>query len=250
MCNKHPSDWFDSSDVVTWLLHQTCNNIEELQPLYFSQGKDFCNRIQATKTYKNFLGNSEHRNAFMAVLQQPEQQDLEQLYSARASQPDDQSGNLALTGKLLDFQQDLRKRQLASRNAMNSIKSSALEEVEQEREVAFQVEEEREIQRPRRMRALQYQGLHEAIRNFVSTGVLGGIEGFTRASSCLERTKVRMKYGIDASQLLGHLYVSTEFLRTVDLKKKGFSDNFTVSHALRGSPKKILWTNIATFSGR
>jgi hypothetical protein len=183
----------------------------------------------------------------MAILQQPEQQDLEQLYSARASQPDVQSGNLALTGKLLDFQQDLRKRQLASRNAMNSIKSSALEEVEQEREVAFQVEEEREVQRPRRMRALQYPGLHEAIRNFVSTGVLSGKEGFTRASSVLETTKVRMKYGIDASQLLGRLYVSIEFLHTVDLKKKGFSDNFTVSH---GTPKKILWTNIATFSGR
>lgn len=62
----------------------------------------------------------------MAVLQQLGQQDLEDLYSAKASQSDVQTGNLALTGKLLDFQQDFRKRRLASRNAMNSIKSSAL----------------------------------------------------------------------------------------------------------------------------
>ncbi|KUL85151.1 hypothetical protein ZTR_06218 [Talaromyces verruculosus] len=227
VCNKRPGDWFDSSDVVTWLLHQTCNNIEDLQPLYFSQGRDFCNRIQAAKTYEGSLTSSDHRKAFMAVLQQPELQDLEDLYSAKAPQPDVQSGNLALTGKLLDFQQDLRKRRLASRNAMNSIKSSALEEVEQEREVAFQVEEEREVQRPRRMPARQYPGLHEAIRNFVSTGVLSGEEGFTNAASVFEKTKVRRKYEIDASQLLNCLYVSREFLYTVELKKKMFSDNFT-----------------------
>jgi hypothetical protein len=192
--------------------------------------------MQAAKTYKKFLSSSDHRKAFMEVLQQPEQQDLEDLYSAKVLQPDVHSSKLALTGKLLDFQQDLRKRQLASRNAINSIKSSALEEVEQEREVAFQVEEEREVQRPRRMRALHYPGLHEAIRTFVSTGNLSGEGGFTEASSVLFGTKARMKYGIDANQLLGHLYVSREFLYTVELKKKMFSDNFTVS-SNRGSPR-------------
>lgn len=238
VCNKRPRDLFDSSDVVTWLLHQTCNNIEELQPLYLSQGKDFCHRMQAAKTYKDFLHNPFHQEAFMEVLQQPEQQNLEQLYSPRASHPGETvQSSLGLTGQLVAFQKDLRKRQLASKDAFSYAKSSALEEVEQEREVAFQVEEEREVQRPQRMRALQFAGLHKTIRDFVTTGVLFGQEGYTKATTVLERTKVGTKYGDHISRLLSNLYVSIEFLRTVRTKDKTVLDNYTVSSNYTISPK-------------
>ncbi|RAO65870.1 uncharacterized protein BHQ10_001882 [Talaromyces amestolkiae] len=240
VCNKRTRDLFDSSDVVTWLLHQTCNNIEELQPLYLSQGKDFCNRMQAAKTYKDFLVNRFHQEAFMEVLQQPEQQNLEQLYRPGISPSSEISqSNLGLTGQLVAFQKDLRKRQLASKDAFSYAKSSALEEVEQEREVAFQVEEEREVQRPSRMRALQFAGLHKTIREFVTTGALFGQEGYTKATTVLERTKVGTKYGNHISRLLGHLYVSTEFLRTVRTKDKDILDNYT------RPVNWILWSEVS-----
>jgi hypothetical protein len=196
VCNKCPRDSLDSSDVVTWLLHQTCNNIKELQPLYLSQGKDFCNQIQVAKTYKDFLVNRFHQEAFIEVLQQPEQQNLEELYSPRATHPGGTvQSNPGLTGQLVAFQRDLRKRQLASKDASNYAKSSAFEEIKQEREVAFQVEEEREVQRPQRMRALQFAGLHKTIRDFVTTGMLFRQEGYTKATTTLERTKLGTKYG-------------------------------------------------------
>ncbi|EED24515.1 conserved hypothetical protein [Talaromyces stipitatus ATCC 10500] len=244
VCNKRPNDRFDSSDVVTWLLHQTCNNIEELQPLYLSQGKDFCNRMQAARTYKDFLISSRHREAFLAVLQQPEQQDLERLYSPKTAHldenmPSSDSTGLILTGKLVSFQQDLTKRRSASSNAFSSVKSSALEEVEQEREVAFQVEEERELQRPQRMRALQFSGLHKTIRDFVATGILSGQEGYTMASTALKRTKIGSKYGDYASRLISHLYLSIEFLRTVKTRNKTSLDNFT------RPVNWILWSEVS-----
>jgi hypothetical protein len=48
---KSSEDKIDSYDVVCWLLEQTCSGIEQLQPLYYSQGIDFCRRTQAALSY-------------------------------------------------------------------------------------------------------------------------------------------------------------------------------------------------------
>lgn len=81
VCKKRQSDRLDASHVVTWLLDQTCANNQELQTLYFAQGRDFCRRTHAATTWSNFLTQMKHRNAYMAVLQQPERQGLEELYA-------------------------------------------------------------------------------------------------------------------------------------------------------------------------
>ncbi|PLN81321.1 hypothetical protein BDW42DRAFT_169211, partial [Aspergillus taichungensis] len=59
-CGKEPNNQIDSSHVITWLLHQTCRNLEEMQPLYFAQGINFCRRVQASQTNKGFLTNYQH----------------------------------------------------------------------------------------------------------------------------------------------------------------------------------------------
>lgn len=232
VCMKSRNDKFDSSHIVTWLLHQTCNSIEELQPLYFSQGKDFCRRVQAASTYGNFLTHSSHREAFMAVLEQPEQQTLEQIYSPRTSHPDDADSYMvpiSLSGKLATFDKELKQRQSDSRIFNGSLKSTAFEQVEQEREVAYQVEEEREVQRPQRLEALRFPGLHTSIRDFLIMGYLSGTDGYAKASEVLERTKIVREYGVQPSLLLRHLYVSAEFLRTIKTKDKTMHDNYIVS---------------------
>ena len=45
---KMSGDPITSYDVVHWLLEQTCVQIEQLQPLYISQGNDFCRRAQVS----------------------------------------------------------------------------------------------------------------------------------------------------------------------------------------------------------
>ncbi|KAK5705789.1 hypothetical protein LTS12_028255, partial [Elasticomyces elasticus] len=239
VCSRRSFDRLDSSHVITWLLDQTCTTNQELQSLYFAQGKDFCQRTQAAKTWSNFLTNPEHRDAYMEVLRQQERQDLE-LYSSEQTSQKTNVKSVELTGKLGDFEKNLQQRQHWS---YGSVQSSALEEVEQEREVAFEVEEEREVQRPRRLPALRFPGLCDAICEFITTGVLSGEDGeggYTKASDMLDSTELGKKYGVQASSLLPRLYVSDEFMRTVGTNnRKELLDNYT------RSVNWVLWSTVS-----
>lgn len=231
VCKKRPSDKLNSTHVVTWLLDQTCTNNQDLQPLYFAQGRDFCRRTQAARTWNQFLSQVKHRDAYMAVLQKTERQGLEELYAPGASFDITKlnSGCVTLSGELRGFEKSIQCQQNQSQHSTSSIRSSALEEVEQEREVAFEIEEEREVQRPCRLPALKFPGLHKAIREFVVTGFLDGKGGYCKASIALDMTKLRQKYSIRPSSLLRRLYISQEFLRTVKTANTGVLDDFTVS---------------------
>lgn len=60
----------DSSDVIYWLMEQTCRGIQLLQPLYISQGMDFCRRVQAGGDNPDCLSDSTQREAYLRVLDQ------------------------------------------------------------------------------------------------------------------------------------------------------------------------------------
>ena len=70
----------DSSHVIHWLLEQTCAANEQLQNLYIAQGSDFCKRTAAEWDNAASLSDIQDRDAYVKVLQHPEQLTLEQLY--------------------------------------------------------------------------------------------------------------------------------------------------------------------------
>ncbi|GLB04652.1 hypothetical protein AtubIFM57258_010668 [Aspergillus tubingensis] len=227
---KNHSDRIDSSNVVYWLLYQTCANNAELEPLFHSQGVDFCRRIQAASEFPDFVQNKTHREKYMEILQQSEQQTLEQLYKPRlCGSSDEERGLLAAlppaTGRVAEFLEQLDHRRSESDLLQSTTTSSALEEVEQEREVAYEIEEEREVQRPQRLKAYGFPGLHPALSHFAKTGQLQGF-GTVTAASVLHGTQLSKKFGIKGSSLLPHLLVSVEFTRTVKSKHKT-GDEFT-----------------------
>ncbi|PIG79920.1 hypothetical protein AARAC_010350 [Aspergillus arachidicola] len=243
---KSVHDSIDSSDVVFWLINQTCNNNRELQPLYLSQGVDFCHRMQASIDHRNFLTNPDHRRLYTERLKRPEQQTLDQLYRPQSQEHGDimslsTAATASFTGGLTSFIDQLRQIYEQS-HAKGSMKNAALEEVEQEREVAFEIEQEREIQRPLIMEAHYYSGLHASIRNFVMTGRLKGNDGYMEAAALLELTDLGRKHGIDAAMLLRSLCVSTEFTRTAVTNKQARNiDNFLrpVNWLLWNSQRKV-----------
>jgi hypothetical protein len=102
-----------------------------------------------------------------------------------------------------------------------------LEEVEQEREVEFQVEEVREVQKAFYHKAHVFPGLHPAISGFVSTGRLCGDVGYERVFDAVSRTSIGSKYGVVGAG--SHLFVSAEFMKTIETDKNDFIDNFLVS---------------------
>ena len=138
LVKKTERDTITSHEVICWLLDQTCNGIEQLLPLYYSQGMDFCRRTQAGLDNSDFLVNTEQRDAYLGSLRQIEQQSLAQLYGVSTKKKPPK----ALTStspQILPFMNELDSRRKAFQDSGAAVHASALQEVEQEREVAYEV---------------------------------------------------------------------------------------------------------------
>lgn len=227
VCEMHEGSIPNSSDVIMWLLEQTCRANEHLQNLYIAQGSDFCRRKNAEWGFTNLFANPQQMIKYASVLQLPERQTLDQLYGCGSLQAEDSSPIGVLFPKLDTFVQSLNHRKRDLNHSLTSTYVSALEEVEQEREIEFQVEEVREVRQPPHRNALVFPGLHASISRFVETGYLNGREGYVQSYMALQSTTVGDKYNVCNTN--SRLYVSSEFMRTVDNKKREPSDNFLVS---------------------
>jgi hypothetical protein len=194
---------------------------------------DFCLRTNAQWNHVKLLTENSHREAYLKVIQHPERQTLEQLYGTTT---DAQPSLLARTrfAELKGFMEELRKQRRAANGNGNDIHSSVLEEVEQEREVEFQVEEVRQVQKPMHYKALTFPGLHTAISHFVKTGDLAGRHGYEHIFEALARTSIGEKYNV--CRTTSRLFISTEFMRSIELRKRVTNDNFLVSP----SPSPLL----------
>ncbi|KAF2647966.1 hypothetical protein K491DRAFT_722967 [Lophiostoma macrostomum CBS 122681] len=221
VCGLKETAKVDSSHVVHWLLEQTCRANEQLQSLYISQGTDFCIRTNAQWMYPRFLTRRDDRDALVEVLQVPEQQTLEQLYGNAGTKSAYLPSAEAMTPVVRTFSKQLSSMRQAVTDNAQAVCSSALEIVEQEREVEFQVEEVREVQRPTHYKPLKFPGLHPVITAFVNTGILDGDEGYLNVFTAISRTAVGQKFEIEGSE--SRVFVSVEFVRTI---KKGPTDSF------------------------
>lgn len=226
---KKIGDRLDSHDVICWLLEQTCSSIEQVQPLFYSHGANFCLRTQAALDSPDFLDNAEQLEAYLSVLRQSERQTLEQLYkpgpkSKPKSKPESFSPDIA------EFMKELNTRRKGFQDTGNAVHGSTLQEVEQEREVAFEVEATREIQKPTHYSPLSFSRIHKEIVQFVKTGILAvGYGGYEQAFVALRQTSLGIKYGIRSEATSSRLFVSKEFTRTVSIPSDRPNDNFLVS---------------------
>lgn len=196
--------------------------------LYFSQGVDFCRRTQASYDNKDYLDDADQRNTYLETLRQIERQTLEQLYDVRT-----QSKSAMGTGKLSPeigaFMKELNIRRKGFQDTGNAVHGSALQEVEQEREVAFEVEAVREVQKPVHYSPLSFDELHRDIISFAKTGRLSaGSAGYEQAFVALRRTALGMKYGISSEATASKLFVSIEFTKTIVVPRGRPNDGFLV----------------------
>ncbi|KAL1616283.1 hypothetical protein SLS56_011484 [Neofusicoccum ribis] len=140
---KENKGHIDSHDVVNWLLEQTCRGIEQLQSLYLSQGLDFCS--EAAAKFPNYLMDSQDRAAYLKEIRCVENQTLEGMY-----QPRQQLGiarileqpSLATAGFLTELAGYNHTLEMVAECTTSHL---ALQEVEQEREVAYEVEAIRKV---------------------------------------------------------------------------------------------------------
>ena len=235
---KNYSHQLDSHDVVCWLLEQTCRSIEQAQPLHYIQGMDYCSRAQAALVNPQFLEDERHRNRLLEVLREEENRKLVSLYRPKPS-----TKALPKSAKfcpeLKGFADDLHDRRKGFCDNGNAVHASALQEVEQEREVAFEVEAVREVHRPRSFSPLPFPGLHKDIFQFVQTGtLLAPSPAYQQVFHALRLTSVGLKFGLRLSSNPSGLFVSTEFPRSVRISMGEVGDvNYIVSDH---SPLSVL----------
>lgn len=123
--------------MVCWVVEQTCAGIEQLNPLYYAQGVDFCRRTQALLDSPELESNAVQRTAYLNSVRQIEQQSLAQLYGARKKVKADEV-SLNANKKLARFMTDLQGRREAFEDSGQAVHGTALQEVEQERETQYE----------------------------------------------------------------------------------------------------------------
>ncbi|KEY64737.1 hypothetical protein S7711_05391 [Stachybotrys chartarum IBT 7711] len=223
--NKTVHQRIDSADVIEWLLHNTCEGIEQLQPLYYSQGVDFCRRMQANLDHAG-LTNKSVREEYVAEIKQEEQQTLQQLYEPKTKTRAPVATS-STNPRLNAFYQELNARRKAFQDTGRAVHASALQEVEQEREVAFEVESVRQVKQPFKYPAHTFPGLHETLEVFARTGRLSAGEvHITAMFAVLARTGLGRKFKVSRHARQPRLFMSTEFERTVKVGTDATGDNF------------------------
>ena len=217
--NKKSTDaHVDSGDVVYWLLEQTCRGIEQLQPLYISQGTDFCRRAEAAMSNPDHLIDPGQRRTYIKTLEQQEHHSLEQLYAPKSSSKSTSSPKTFTCPEISAFMSELQDLRNNFRDTGNAVSASALQEVEQEREIAIEVETVRELPKPSHAIPLPHLPLHRDILSFVNTGwLIMQSPAYEQVFSVLSRTALGAKYSIHASATSSKTYVSADFSKTVVL---------------------------------
>jgi len=208
-------DKIDSRDVIIWLLEQTCCNIEQLQPLYISQGLEYCRR--RLSAYKNMdaVSSVDQRKAYLKVLEQPEHYSLEKLYAPDQkvkARPIDAAGFLDIA----KFVEKLNVVKKGLRNTGDTVQALAHQEVEQEREVQIEVETVREMKKPSHAQPLPQPPLQQEIRSFAETGRLAaGSQAYLQAFAALRQTALGRRLNISDSATKSRLFVTQDFNNTV-----------------------------------
>ncbi|KAI1371939.1 hypothetical protein F4677DRAFT_449941 [Hypoxylon crocopeplum] len=225
LCGKKDSQGVDSYDVIRWLINNTCDGIEELQPLYYSHGTDFCSRIQAAEDFPDFLTNDEHRAAYTNAIKHKERQTLQQLYGAKTKAKSNTT--LKSNPKVENFVKELEARKKAFQDTGQAVHASALREVEQERETENEVETVRQVKKPLVYAPHKFPGLQTDLETFARTGKIpAGSDIFVHVLKALSRTTLGKKYKVNHEISTSQLFVSREFERTVKLVVESANDNF------------------------
>jgi hypothetical protein len=195
---------------------------------------DFCRRTQAALDNPNFLTDPSERQHYIAAIKQNELQTLQDMYEPKVKggkANEFKSSNPSVAA----FAKELKIRRKGFQDTGRAVHGSALQEVEQEREVAFEVEAVRQVKKPVRSDPLSFPGLHRDIEIFARTGRLP-VDSYAiqPVFRLLSRTFLGGKYRVAAKgcHLESRLYVSAEFGKTVKYCAELSRDTFLVSNGI------------------
>jgi hypothetical protein len=191
------------SDVLCWAISETWVDMQRSIPLWAVQGDRFERQIEL---WRNCRGQVEIPQSQAKAFLEDESQTLEQRYRpCRTSTFSPDTGS-----SRTENMQRIRERCRQFNNL--SFTSTQLQE-EQERELAPEIEQERQVQRPSPAQPKSHH-LHKHVLSFVSTGVLNTLStAFLPAFDVLGDTSAARH--LDISQFPRGLLVTIDFAETV-----------------------------------
>ena len=210
---KRDSD-IDGYDVVAWSLEQSCLSIERSQPLRVLQGLNYHGRQKTMAAFarkypkfKDVTNETDARKPLILAFREKEEQRLADLYAPAALK------HSTLPSVIESSQNDpnpIVQKLLAMWRSLDfSISEGTSMHEEHEREVAHEVEQETQIQRPRHAKALD-RTVDPLLREFVRTGSDTVLQQFRRAYDVVSDTSAN---DATAAGLFGHLRATTDFIR-------------------------------------
>lgn len=109
------------------------------------------------------------------------------------------SSTSKFSGDLAAFDKELKFQRKSFQDSGHAVHGSALQEVEQEREVAFEVENVREVQKPVHFQPLSFPSLRRDLVSFVQTGrMTADSAAYQDAFKLLRRTSVGRKHRVSS----------------------------------------------------
>ena len=226
-------DTIDSADVIKWCLEQTCQATENNRPLWVSQGLGHWKRQSALNTLlkknasiEDALRNDPAVMRFLTSSQDKESQTLEELYSMKVKVGDVSLFNL----RKKDLEHPIVRTLLHEWDLIRDVhrRDSSMHE-EYEREVAVEIEQERQVQKTEKVDPASHQ-LHEDIVQFVRSGKLraGALNTSVLAAFGLFHRTSAKSYKASIDTFPPGLLATTDFTRTVSIPS-----NWTLDEYLR-----------------
>jgi hypothetical protein len=193
-----------SKDVIAWSIKETLVQLRTYAPLWADQGFNFDDRNAAWDRYRQGVTST---GDFTQTLKEKESHTLADLYGVMHVDQGNSQGNQS------EFKQEIRRRY--EEFGLNQSDSAGMQE-EQEREVAQEKEEERQIERPPAA-VPRAHSLHADVQSLVSTGVTPHESlAILPAVSCLSQTTLSHFVRMSARRAFPNIWVTSDFMRTIE----------------------------------
>ncbi|KAG0707120.1 hypothetical protein DFH29DRAFT_995437 [Suillus ampliporus] len=194
---KADTDGINVADILHWAMLETCLDIQMRAPHWGQQGSDFNTRHSAWTQFS--CAPTSSISTLETAWLQPEERSLEDLYAPRSSSQVSQVCDPGIQRKCEEL------------GVLSTLARSMDEE--QEREVVHEVERERQVQRPPKVKPAPHV-LHADVRYFVETGrIPAGSSAFTQTLTSLVNTTAVFH---EHNQWAPNVLVTQDFTRTVE----------------------------------
>lgn len=197
------------ADVLCWAMTETCRELRRIVPLWITQGLRFYR--QQTIWDSQEVEDSK-RKAWATRFLEDEAQSIEARYSPNS---DCLGLDALVTDELASLDTTLATfRRQCSDFGVQEMRSASLEE-EQERELAPENEQERQVERPPKVEPRQHV-LHDSLIHLVNTGeFLMSSEAFKPAFQALKESTGGNTLISELNKSFPNLYVTLDFATTV-----------------------------------